>query len=61
MSLSSPVKAAAFNPQEKMPPNLSAARMLVNVERLCWVDENGVRMSGKPSATPVTTLSACIK
>ena len=41
MILSSPVKAAAFDPQESMPPNLSAARMLVNLERHCWVHQNG--------------------
>ena len=41
MILYSPVKAEAFDPQESMPPNLSAARMLVNVERHRWVDENG--------------------
>ena len=41
MILWSPVKAAAFDPQESMPPNLSAARMLVNVERHRWVDQNG--------------------
>ena len=41
MILSSPVKAAAIDPQESMPPNLSAARMLVNVERHLWVDQNG--------------------
>ena len=41
MILLSPVKAAAFDPQESMPPNLSAARMLVQVERHRWVDEKG--------------------
>ena len=41
MILSSPVKAAAFDPQESMPPNPSAARMLVNVEGHRWVDQNG--------------------
>ena len=41
MILLSPVKAAAFDRQKSMPPNLSAARMLVNLERHCWVDQNG--------------------
>ena len=41
MILSSPVEAAAFDPQESVPPSLSAARMLVSVERHRWVDEHG--------------------
>ena len=41
MILSSPVKAAAFDPQESVPPTLSAARVLVNVERHRWVDQHG--------------------
>ena len=41
MILSSPVKAAAFDPQESVPPTLSAARVLVNVERHLWVDQHG--------------------
>ena len=40
MILLSPVRAAAFDPQESMPPNLSAAGMLVNVERPRWADQN---------------------
>ena len=41
MILWSPVKAAAFVPQESMLPNSSAARMLVSLERHHWVDQNG--------------------
>ena len=41
MILSSPVKAAAFDPEESVTPNLSAARVLVNVERHRWVDQHG--------------------
>ena len=37
MILSSPVKAATLDPQELMPPSLSAARMLVSVESHRWV------------------------
>ena len=41
MILSSPVKATAVDPQESVTPNLSAARVLVNVERHRWVDQHG--------------------
>ena len=41
MILLSPVKAAALDPQESVPPTLSAASVLVNVERHRWVDQHG--------------------
>ena len=40
MILSSPMKAPAFDPQESVPPSLSAARMLVSVGRHCWLDQH---------------------
>ena len=41
MILSSPVKAAAFDPQVSVTSTLSAARVLFNVERHRWVDQHG--------------------
>ena len=41
MILSSPVKAAGFDPQESVPPSLSAACRLVSVERHHWADQHG--------------------
>ena len=41
MILPSPVKAAAFDLQESVPQTLSAARVLVSVERHRWLDHHG--------------------
>ena len=41
MILSSPVKAASSDPQESVPPSLSAAPVLVSVERQRWTDQDG--------------------
>ena len=41
MILTSPVKAAAVDLQESVPPSLPATRMLVSLERHGWVDPHG--------------------